>query len=627
MGIFNRFPWSEEHQLNLDWILRSLNDLLIRVKALEDSGGGGGGGGGTSDYNDLNNKPQINDITLEGNKSLLDLGIINRFPGLNLPKMNSSSPSAGNSARFSREDHVHPSDTSRTTSTQVGSMITSALAWYDPAEQPYDPPYEEGSIGHAIQSRASASDVGDLNELYTRNKNSLVASINSLMQDLGYSSSTNLLNPATFTDGYYSSGTWTTSTTYCTSDFIDVSAAENLYIHLFNLNNGSLQDTSRYFQYIYWFDSSKTYTTRTTFTSGTTTYAIPAGTYYARVMAAQATYVGAILANKGFYVGPVDTAVWVPYSINGIPNYPTIVQNIDDCLNGNSVSLYNDVYTITTDCAKYSFQKISDPTINLDTWRLYSGDLINGTSTFNMWHNSDAEGAIRIAGETDYVSGYHGSEVATGFKVFMDGVDITSDANILSRPFHDLAFYVESDVYHCYQDPGVSDTIAFKRNKIVEFTGNKVTVSNSYIAQDTLSVTSARIALFQCYKTDDGTPVFTDFSVNTDFIDYVVANADSLLPTASADMTAAILRTTYGVINFNSILTSGQSYKGSVTNFQNQNRIKFYFDTISQTTSIANGEQIKSQFSFEINKSPADIIHRNIASIPDYLQEWNGGNY
>lgn len=34
-----------------------------------------GGGGGTSDYNDLSNKPQINGVTLSGNKSLSDLGI------------------------------------------------------------------------------------------------------------------------------------------------------------------------------------------------------------------------------------------------------------------------------------------------------------------------------------------------------------------------------------------------------------------------------------------------------------------------------------------------------------------------------------------------------------------------
>lgn len=40
------------------------------------NGTGGGGGGGTSDYTDLNNKPKINNVTLAGNKSLSDLGIV-----------------------------------------------------------------------------------------------------------------------------------------------------------------------------------------------------------------------------------------------------------------------------------------------------------------------------------------------------------------------------------------------------------------------------------------------------------------------------------------------------------------------------------------------------------------------
>lgn len=37
--------------------------------------GGGGGGGGTTDYTELENKPQINSVTLSGNKTTSDLGI------------------------------------------------------------------------------------------------------------------------------------------------------------------------------------------------------------------------------------------------------------------------------------------------------------------------------------------------------------------------------------------------------------------------------------------------------------------------------------------------------------------------------------------------------------------------
>lgn len=36
---------------------------------------GGGGGGGTTNYNQLSNKPQINGVTLSGNKTMADLGV------------------------------------------------------------------------------------------------------------------------------------------------------------------------------------------------------------------------------------------------------------------------------------------------------------------------------------------------------------------------------------------------------------------------------------------------------------------------------------------------------------------------------------------------------------------------
>ena len=51
---------------------------LTRVEAYLDKiveNGGGGGGGGTTNYNALENKPQINGTTLSGNKSSADLGL------------------------------------------------------------------------------------------------------------------------------------------------------------------------------------------------------------------------------------------------------------------------------------------------------------------------------------------------------------------------------------------------------------------------------------------------------------------------------------------------------------------------------------------------------------------------
>ena len=49
-----------------------IEELLLELKAVIEAGGGGGG---TTNYNGLSNKPQINSVTLQGNKSLNDLGI------------------------------------------------------------------------------------------------------------------------------------------------------------------------------------------------------------------------------------------------------------------------------------------------------------------------------------------------------------------------------------------------------------------------------------------------------------------------------------------------------------------------------------------------------------------------
>ena len=48
-----------------------IEELLLELKEVIEAGGGGGGG--TTNYNLLQNKPQINGVTLSGDKSADDL--------------------------------------------------------------------------------------------------------------------------------------------------------------------------------------------------------------------------------------------------------------------------------------------------------------------------------------------------------------------------------------------------------------------------------------------------------------------------------------------------------------------------------------------------------------------------
>lgn len=65
--------YSTEYDVELDGTVYITNGVWY----IEDEkvNRGGGGGGGTSDYTELDNKPQINSVTLSGNKSASDLGL------------------------------------------------------------------------------------------------------------------------------------------------------------------------------------------------------------------------------------------------------------------------------------------------------------------------------------------------------------------------------------------------------------------------------------------------------------------------------------------------------------------------------------------------------------------------
>ena len=82
MGFFQKFPYTDDHQLNLDWVLRMLRGLhggstgqVLKKRSNKEYDWAWGDDENTSDYNDLSNKPQINGVTLSGNKTTAQLGI------------------------------------------------------------------------------------------------------------------------------------------------------------------------------------------------------------------------------------------------------------------------------------------------------------------------------------------------------------------------------------------------------------------------------------------------------------------------------------------------------------------------------------------------------------------------
>ena len=64
-----------------DSVQRAFNETQEMIEEIESASGNGGGGsggggsGGTNNYNELINKPKIESVMLQGNKSFSDLGL------------------------------------------------------------------------------------------------------------------------------------------------------------------------------------------------------------------------------------------------------------------------------------------------------------------------------------------------------------------------------------------------------------------------------------------------------------------------------------------------------------------------------------------------------------------------
>lgn len=127
------------------------------------------GGGGTSDYEQLSNLPQINDVTLIGNKSSSDLGLAD---AADIPAAGTATPKAlgtaavGTSTKYAREDHVHamptiPAAASSGTPAMDGTASRGSSANFARADHvhPTDTSRAAAADVHSIPSGGSSGQV------------------------------------------------------------------------------------------------------------------------------------------------------------------------------------------------------------------------------------------------------------------------------------------------------------------------------------------------------------------------------------------------------------------------------------------------------------------------------------
>ena len=256
--------------------------------------------------------------------------------------------------------------------------------------------------------------------------------------------------------------------------------------------------------------------------------------------------------------------------------------------------------TIRTKKSKYIFKRVTDNSINVDVWRLYQGVLIDSIGdSYTMWSGSDAEGAIQIVGEEDFVCGYHGDEKVDTINIIIDGkpIDMANDYDV---EFDVMTILSKSRVYHCNTSASAG-TQAFTRNKTIKIEKDKITISNRFECLEDLVINRAAIALFQCYKFSNGKTLINKFSNNNDLVLYDVPTTDDgAMPSNSKDMTEVTFYSDFGEITVK--LNKGnehEKYMGYMQNFNSQKRLKVYFDYIKGAANVKAGDILQTEF--EIN--------------------------
>ena len=246
-------------------------------------------GGGTSDYDDLTNKPQINSVTLSGNKSLSDLGIHNVPAGGETGKI---------LKKVSDTDYdLEWGDAPTATDAQVETAVDAWLG--ENITNPSNPPLDRSlSLSNAA---APADLVGDLHSAVTN------------IEDL---TSGRELTYFTFIQGSVNQQTGeldTTTTTNCRTDKIPAKKGDTF---TYSRTVNKITTTFRYVIY----NTSGNYVSGST--GGNVTITMPDDGYFVLMAwlnsTVQATMEEAIAAAHDSLTGMITAETTLVQTINGI---------------------------------------------------------------------------------------------------------------------------------------------------------------------------------------------------------------------------------------------------------------------------------------------------------------------
>jgi len=252
-----------------------------------------------------------------------------------------------------------------------------------------------------------------------------------------------------------------------------------------------------------------------------------------------------------------------------VPNVYTKAQ-IDSGIAGTVYRVGNDTI-ITNGAATYTLRHIVNAQINVDCYRIYNCTLTDSGNV--VWSGSDADGVVKLVGESDFIGGLHGDEATTAMHMLIDGVEVAS-GDFSKVEYSTLVVYCESTIYHCD-----TTTPAFTRYKVLTFDADGVRIQNRWVAAETVNVHLCYFGMLSVLRlcSDGTTPLINGYSVSPIF--ELMGNAETTEIAEGND--EAMMHTRYGDMSITYNGPAGTTNYGGVNNYNTPDqRLKVYMGTV-----------------------------------------------
>lgn len=243
----------------------------------------------------------------------------------------------------------------------------------------------------------------------------------------------------------------------------------------------------------------------------------------------------------------------------------------------------------------WTFARYSRSVKSVDVWRITNISITDASLNvlYILCDLYDVDGVVKIAGEEDYIGGYHGYETQTNMHVLIDGI-LEDMAQDFTRECQTLRIVVKSIVNNFG-----TTTKAFDKFKALVFTYDGVDIYSKYIAAINTTIEQGRVCLLTIEKTSNGTSLINKYTENYNFLPIDI-------PTNGADGATLVYNDLISEIEFFGAevyakLSRGKSseigQRGSVVDFTT--RMKGYLDCV-RNYQISPGQYIENNSHYEV---------------------------